>query len=207
MRVSKLMASLLLGPAVFGLVTLPGCGTAPATPAETAELNATSEMRLKTLEDGNPSLKPLVDQSYAYAIVPEVTKGGLGISAGGGKGVVYVEQGKYWGSCQTQFVDLGLTAGAETYTELVLFSDKASFDTFVDSGVKFDSAASATAIQAGVTVKPKYEKGSALLVYNTKGLMFDASVGGQQFTTKPMTVTPGAAPKMQGSPTTVPSAS
>jgi lipid-binding SYLF domain-containing protein len=200
MRFPKLMAAMILVPTSVGLVALPGCSTAPATQAQTEDLNATAMSRLQVIEHDNSSVADLVKNSYAYAMIPEVGKGGAGISAGGGKGVVY-ENGKYWGTCQTQFVDGGLTLGAETYTELVVFQTKDAFNSFIGSGVKFDSAASATAIQAGVTVKPKYENGSALLTYNTKGLMFDASVGAQQFTTLPAITKTGPAPAM---PTTGP---
>jgi lipid-binding SYLF domain-containing protein len=195
MRISKFMAALVLGPAVIGLVTLPGCGTAPSTPAQTAEIDATAKTNLEVLRNQDPSVGQLIDSSYAYAVLPEVGKGGIGISGGGGKGVVY-EQGKYWGVCQTQFGDVGLTLGGETYSELVVFRTKAAFDNFTNAGLKFDTAASATAIQAGVTVKPKFENDAALLTYNTKGLMLDASIGAQQFTAKPANTVTGPAPKM-----------
>jgi lipid-binding SYLF domain-containing protein len=201
MRVSKFMAALILGPATFGLVTLSGCGTSPSTPQQTAEINATAETNLQVLRNQDPSVGQAIDQAYAYAVLPEVGKGGVGVSGGGGKGVVY-EQGKYWGVCQTQFGDVGLTLGGETYSELVLFRTKAAFDNFTNAGLKFDSAASATAIQAGVTVKPKFENDTALLTYNTKGLMLDASIGAQQFTAKPEKTMTGPAPKM--SPTSQP---
>ncbi len=191
MRFTKYMAALILSSASVGLVTLPGCSTAPPTAVDTQNLNTTAMARLAVMETSNPSLTSAVKSSYGYALLPEVGKGGLIIEGGGGKGVVYLTQAgpdKYYGTCQVEMGGVGLTAGGETYTELLLFKDQAAFDKFTDSGIQFAAGASATAIQAGANVVPSYSNGVAVFVSDTKGFMVDASIGGQQFTVKPVVV-------------------
>ena len=201
MRFSKLFAAMILVPTSVGLVTLPGCSTAPPTAVDTQNLNTTAMASLATMENSNPTLTDAVKAAYGYALLPSVGKGGVVIEGGGGKGVVYlIKTGadKYYGTCQVEMGGVGLTLGGETYTELLLFKDQAAFDKFTDSGLQFAAGASATAIQAGTTVVPSYSNGVAVFISNTKGLMVDASIGGQQFTVKPDVVKTTTPPPTTG---------
>jgi lipid-binding SYLF domain-containing protein len=106
------------------------------------------------------------------------------------------EHGKYYGTAQLNMGGVGITAGGESFTELLVFQDEAAFDNFTDNRLQFEATASAVAIRANASATPNFVKGVAVFKYNAKGLMFDASVGGQQFTVKPAKTMPTTAPAM-----------
>ncbi len=196
MKAAKLCLALLFVPATAGLMTMTGCATAPATESEKADLAVQGKTDLTVIEHDDPSIKSLIDQSYGYAIFPDIGKGGIGITGGGGAGSVY-ERGQYYGTSQLTLGGGGLAVGGETYTELLVFKDKAAFDNFTNSGLKFDAKASAVAIHANAAATPSFANGIAVFTYNTKGLMLDASIGGQQFTVKPAKTMTTDAPTIQ----------
>ena len=76
---------------------------------------------------------------------------------------------------------IGFQAGGQAYSELVLFEDQASLDTFKKGNFEFSAQATAVAVTAGASANAKYEKGVMVLTIAKGGLMYEASVGGQKF--------------------------
>jgi len=113
-------------------------------------------------------------------VFPTVGKGGLGVGGAGGRGIVY-EQGNAIGYTTLSQATIGLQIGGQSYSELILFENKAAFDRFTRG--EWAPAAQATAVAAasGAGANAKYNDGVAIFVMNQKGLMGEASVGGQKF--------------------------
>jgi lipid-binding SYLF domain-containing protein len=195
MKAAKLCLAVMFSAAGAGVVTMPGCASSPDTRAQISDLALQGKTDIRVIEHDDPSITNLVNNSYGYAIFPDIGKGGVGIEGGGGYGDVF-EQGKYYGTSELTMGGVGITAGGETYTELLVFRTKEAFSNFTNSGLKFDAAASAVAIRANATATPIFVNDVAVFKYNTKGLMFDASVGGQQFTVKPAKTMTTTAPAM-----------
>jgi lipid-binding SYLF domain-containing protein len=144
------------------------------------------------------------NNSYAYAVLPNVGKGGLGVGAAHGSGRVY-EQGKYVGNVKMNQVSIGLQAGGQAFSQIVFFEDKRSFDEFRRGEFEFDATVQAVAITASATASAgssgtnagaaggkndaatagNYRKGLAVFTVAKGGLMYQAAVGGQKFKYKP----------------------
>jgi lipid-binding SYLF domain-containing protein len=92
------------------------------------------------------------------------------------------EQGKLIGYADVSAGTIGLQAGGETFSELILFKDKNALDKFVNNQLAFDAKASAVAIKPGVAAAARYSDGVAIFARTTGGLMVEAAVGGQKFT-------------------------
>jgi lipid-binding SYLF domain-containing protein len=210
--------SLLFVPPALALLALAGCGSAPATPAEKADLTDDGQTRLRGLERDNPDLKATVDNSYGYAIFPSIAKGGLVFEAASGQGVVY-EQNQYIGFAHLTLVNFGAVIGGEDYTELLVFKTKDAMADFEANRLKFDATASAVALKAGARADAKFVNDVAAFTKSNSGFDIDASIGGQQFTftrdpsvappaaTPPATPIPPAAPAVPpAAPPTVPPA-
>ena len=132
---------------------------------------------------------------------------GLGIGGAYGKGQVY-RDGKVTGTTKLTKVTIGFQAGGQAFSQIIFFKDKRAYDEFTSGEFAFDAQASAVAITAGAqasagttggatagaTAGPKtgayaetsYHRGMAVFVHTKGGLMYEAAIGGQKFSFKPL---------------------
>ncbi|UZD22219.1 YSC84-related protein [Algoriphagus halophytocola] len=128
----------------------------------------------------DPGMQDLFDSSYGYIILPNVGKGGLGIGGAAGNGVAF-QGGKQVGYAKMTQVTIGFQAGGQAYSEVVFFEDSAAFDRFKANNVEMSAQVSAVAAASGASANAKYIDGVAVFTRTKGGLMYEASVGGQQF--------------------------
>jgi len=154
----------------------------------------------------SPSVQPYFKNAYGYAVFPTVGKGGLGIGGAYGKGQVY-RDGKVTGTTKLAKVTIGFQAGGQAFSQIIFFQDKRAYDDFTSGEFAFDAQASAVAITAGAQAsagttgatagasagpktgayaKTSYYKGMAIFVHAKGGLMYEAAIGGQKFSFKPL---------------------
>ena len=125
-------------------------------------------------------MKSLFENSYAYAIFPNVGKGGIGIGGAAGNGVVY-EKGSIIGKAKLTQVSVGFQFGGQAYREVIFFESKADLGRFKDNKIEFSAQASAVAVNAGASANVKYANGVMIFTQEKGGLMYEASIGGQKF--------------------------
>lgn len=159
---------------------LVGCATAPASRAEQDTLLAEASSTMQQMRAQDPSLAELVRRGYGYAVFPKVTKGGLIVGGAHGQGVVY-EQGRHIGYSDLSQASVGLQAGAQTFSELLVFEDKAALDRFKAGSLNFGADASAVVLESGVATNATFVDGVAVVVSPIGGAMLEASIGGQKF--------------------------
>jgi len=158
-----------------------GCETAPKTEAQRENLVDEAKTTLSSMQNVDPTLASFLDRAYGYAIFPNVGKGGLVAGGAYGKGDVY-EQGKFIGYADLRQGTVGLQAGGQNFSELIVFENKAALDRFTNNQFQFAANASAVALKPGVSKSASFDKGVAVFTHPKGGLMFEAAVGGQQFT-------------------------
>jgi lipid-binding SYLF domain-containing protein len=163
---------------VAGLLV--GCATAPASRAEQDALLTQATSSLQQMRAENPSVSELVRRGYGYAVFPEVTKGGLVVGGAYGRGVVY-EQGRHVGYSDLSQASLGLQAGGQTFSELLVFENKGALDRFKTGSLTFGADASAVILESGVATNVTFVDGVAVVVRPIGGAMVEASIGGQKF--------------------------
>src|SRR2546430_10186026 len=71
----------------------------------------------------------LFTNSYGYAVFPTIGKAGLVVGGAHGTGRVYAH-GKYVGDTSMTQVSVGIQAGGQAYSHIILFQDKRAFDEF-----------------------------------------------------------------------------
>ncbi len=157
-----------------------GCATAPEKSMSKAVLSAEVEETIAIFKEKDPKIERFFDKSYGYAVLPKVFKGAIGIGGAYGKGEVY-EQGKMVGYCSMSQATLGLSLGGEYFREIVFFRDKIDLDRFKAGKYTFSAQVTGVAATAGAAAKADYQSGMAVFITTDKGLMFDASLGGQKF--------------------------
>ncbi|NVJ87542.1 MAG: hypothetical protein HWE15_14640 [Algoriphagus sp.] len=137
------------------------------------------EAKSEFLED-DPGMSELFNSSYGYIILPNVGKGGLGVGGAAGNGVAY-EHGKHIGYARMTQVTIGFQAGGQAYSEIVFFEDKEAWERFKNGKIEMAAQVSAVAAAAGASADAKYVDGVMVFTRTKGGLMYEASVGGQQF--------------------------
>ena len=118
--------------------------------------------------------------SYGYIILPNVGKGAWGVGAAAGNGVAF-ENGKHIGFARMTQLTIGFQAGGQAYSEVVFFETKEAFERFKEGKIEMSAQVSAVAAASGASANAKYNEGVLVFTRTKKGLMYEASVGGQQF--------------------------
>ena len=130
-------------------------------------------------------MQSLFDNAAGYVIFPNVGKGGLGIGAAAGNGVVY-EDGAMVGMAKLSQLSIGFQAGGQAYREVIFFESKSELERFKASRFEFSAQASAVAATEGASANVKYTDGVMVFTMQKGGLMYEASIGGQKFDFKGM---------------------
>lgn len=125
-------------------------------------------------------MKNLFDYAYAYVILPNVGKGGIGIGGAAGNGAVF-QKGSLIGMAKMTQVTIGFQWGGQAYREVIFFETKADLDRFKENRLELSAQASAVAATAGASANVKYKDGVMIFTQAKGGLMYEASIGGQKF--------------------------
>lgn len=125
-------------------------------------------------------MQSLFTNSYGYVIFPNVGKGAIGIGGAAGNGIVF-EKGTPVGSAKMKQVSIGFQFGGQAYREVIFFENEAALDRFKQNNFEFAAQASAVAVDKGASTNVKYRDGVMVFTQEKKGLMYEASIGGQKF--------------------------
>jgi lipid-binding SYLF domain-containing protein len=167
--------------AAFTLTALlAGCNISPQKPEAKAVLDAQAAEAIAVMKEKDPSIDRFFRDSYGYAVLPKVFKGGIWAGGAYGKGMVY-EKGQMIGYCDMSQATLGFTFGGEYFREIIFFREKPDMDKFRAEEYTFAAQATAVALKSGAAAKADYKDGMAVFAVTDKGLMVDASIGGQKF--------------------------
>jgi lipid-binding SYLF domain-containing protein len=125
-------------------------------------------------------MQSLFENSYGYVLFPNVGKGAIGIGGAAGNGIVF-EKRTPVGSAKLKQVSIGFQFGGQVYREVIFFENKAALDRFQQNNFEFAAQASAVAVTKGASANVKYRDGVLVFTQEKKGLMYEASIGGQKF--------------------------
>jgi lipid-binding SYLF domain-containing protein len=131
----------------------------------------------------DPGIAQLMKDAAGYAVFARVGKVGFILAGGHGDGEVF-EKGKVVGVATITLGNIGLTVGAQEFSELLIFKDAAAFERFKQNKFEFAASASAVIVKAGASKDARYHDGVAVFTRPTVGAMAEASLGGQKFNVK-----------------------
>ena len=180
-------------------VSLLGCNLATADDYDTA---------LADFHAANGT-KDYFIQSYGYAVFPTVGKGGIGLGGAYGKGRVY-RGATHMGDTSMVQLSIGFQLGGQAYSQIIFFQNKEAYDRFTSGSFEFGAEASAVALTLGAQAKAgttgasasgnessvgdasvagHWATGMAVFTLAKGGLMYEASIGGQKFSFRPLAQT------------------
>ena len=178
-------------------------GVLLALTGTTAQAAATVEKCKETLgkfkQLGN--VPELLAESYGYAVLPTIGKGGIGIGGAGGTGCVFAG-GKHTGKISMGQITIGWQLGGQAYSQIILFKNADVYNDFIKGQFEFGADATAVAltygVAAGATTKGasasagdtravgSWKRGMAVFTLVKGGLMYEVSIGSQKFNFKPL---------------------
>lgn len=131
----------------------------------------------------NPENKTLGDKAAGVLVFPRVTKGGIGVGAEFGEGVLQAN-GKTVGYYSVGAGSVGLTLGLAKHSEIIMFMTKDSLNKFTSSnGWSIGADAGITVVSGGAsgTYDTQTQQKPILgFVFAEKGLIGDLSFEGSK---------------------------
>ncbi len=178
--------TLALSLALGSLPIFTGCAAQRIGTAEQQdEFEREIRIALDKMVAADPGLRAWIDDSYGYAAFPEVGKGGAIVGGAYGQGMVY-ELGSAIGTSALSQASVGFQLGGQTFKEVIFFEDKTALDKFTTGRFEFSANASAVAVESGASSAADFYDGMAVFTMPNGGLMFEAAIGGQKFTYRPL---------------------
>ncbi len=173
--------------AVVMLVVLPLMllSPVPGRAEEKKTLAAKTEAAIELFKKTDSKIAKLFSDAAGYAVFPKVAKGAAGIGAAQGNGQVFAK-GKLIGTASLTQVTIGLQLGGQTYSEVIFFETTEALEDFKASKLALSAQVSAVAAAEGASANAKYQQGVLVFTLAKEGLMYEASVGGQQFKFTPL---------------------
>ncbi len=138
------------------------------------------ESTIERFKNADEGINSFFNDAYGYVVFPKIRKGGMGVGGSAGKGKLF-EKGKYIGDVKVKQLTVGFQLGVQAFSEIIFFKDKLDFLNFKRGNFEFGAQASAVAIKKGVAKSTSYNNGVAVFVKPLKGLMYEATIGGQKF--------------------------
>jgi len=140
---------------------------------------------IKMFQKKDKSSAKFFKSAVGYAVFSNVGKGGLGLGGMNGDGVLF-EGGKPIGYTELTAITIGFQAGGQAFREIIFFQNKKVLENFKNGDLKFNAQVSAVAVTAGASADANYKNGVVVFTMAKGGLMYEASVGGQKFSYKPL---------------------
>ena len=171
--------------AALALSLFSGCATSPGSESGKTDLKVDAGQTIAAAKKNDPTLKRFFDESAGYAIFPSVGKGAIGVGGAYGRGVLYVK-GQPVGYCDLTQATVGLQLGGQAYSEIIFFETANNVEDFKSGNFAFSAQATAVALKSVAGANAKYASGVAVFTCDEAGLMYEASIGGQKFSYKPL---------------------
>jgi lipid-binding SYLF domain-containing protein len=128
----------------------------------------------------DPSIDAFFRRSVAYVVFPGIGKGGLGIGAAHGTGILF-ENGGAVGKVSMNQVSVGVQAGGQEFSQIVFYQTEKTVAELKLGKAELAGNLSAVALKQGAAADAQFKNGVAVFTATKGGLMLEASVGGQKF--------------------------
>ena len=176
--------SLFLFGLTAGFATAQGWDPATAS-SKMKERVERADQSINDFKTDDPAIQRFFGSAYGYAVFPRVRKGALGVGGARGSGILYRQGVPTRRARLTQYT-LGLQVGGKVYSEIIFFRDQAAYERFDAGDFAFSAQATAVVLDDGAGSTADYADDVAVFIHEKTGLLFEASVGGQNFSTRPL---------------------
>jgi lipid-binding SYLF domain-containing protein len=138
---------------------------------------------LARLKERIPRTEQFFEEAYGYAVLPSVTRVGIGFGAAYGRGLV-VEGDQLIGRTGFGQFTSGIQAGAKVFSLVVFFKDQEALQYFKEGRLQFMGQAGLALGAWGANGTPSYNEGVAIFAVTRIGLMGEFTISGARFSYK-----------------------
>jgi lipid-binding SYLF domain-containing protein len=128
----------------------------------------------------DPGIEEFFRSSAGYVVFPSVGKGGLGIGAARGTGILFQGNAPI-GKVTMSQVSIGAQAGGQEFSQVIFYQTQDRVTELKGGKAQLAGNLSAVALNKGAAATTKFTNGVAVFTATKGGLMLEASVGGQKF--------------------------
>jgi lipid-binding SYLF domain-containing protein len=147
----------------------------PGNEQQVAAAEAVARMR-----DRIPRSHAFFDDAYGYAILPAVTRIGVGFGGAYGRGIVVEGDNVIGDTSFWQFTG-GIQAGAKYFSMVIFFRDKQALEYYKQQRLQFLGQAGVALATIGANGTPAYNEGVAIITVTRFGLMGEFTYSGGKF--------------------------
>jgi lipid-binding SYLF domain-containing protein len=171
---------------VFAISSLTGLMFAKKAAAASAkEIDIKVDAALENFVKTVGGSKKFLEEASGVLVFPEVLKAGFGIGGEYGEGALRIA-GKTVGYYSTAAASVGLQAGAQSKTVIMVFLDKNELEKFRKSNgwqVGVDGSVALVTLGAGASLDTMNIKDPVVgFIFNNKGLMYNLTLEGSKIT-------------------------
>lgn len=166
---------------VLGVAFLGACSTTPGSKSDRDALGSEVKTTIALFKRTDAGVAKLFDSAHGYAVFPSIGKGAVGVGGAYGRGEVF-ERGQMIGYCDVSQGSIGLQIGGQSYRQVIFFESHNALAKFKYNEFTLAANASAVAADSGSAATNNYSDGVLIFTMSRGGLMYEASIGGQQFT-------------------------
>ncbi|OIP93620.1 MAG: hypothetical protein AUK55_08105 [Syntrophobacteraceae bacterium CG2_30_61_12] len=185
MRITKVFPVVIVGLLLMNSMAAADWGTGEKATTEVAGSGGEIQQTIDKIKKEYPEIDAYLAEAYAYAVFPSIKKAGLGIGGAQGDGSVF-QGGSQVGKVRLRQLTVGLQGGLQAFCEMIFFKDEASFAKFKDGKTELNAQASAVVLRKGMSGNTTYSDGLAVFTVTLKGLMYEATIGGQRLKYEPL---------------------
>lgn len=171
---------------IAAIVGFAACASSPPTRATSDNLEQQARATLGEMRAKDPSITDVLNNTYAYAVFPDVGKAGaVGVGGAYGHGILF-EHGQPTGYVTIEQGSVGAELGGETFAELLVLRNANDVQTLKGGHFDLGVGADAVALKEGAAATATFRKGRAVFVMPRGGLMVDVSLKGQRIDYQPL---------------------
>jgi lipid-binding SYLF domain-containing protein len=168
---------------VIGLLALVHNGTAMAEwqpdPEDRRQVRAAAA--IEKIRAAQPATEWYFEEAHGYAVLPSITRAGLGFGGAYGRGFV-IEQDALIGTTGYWQFTSGLQGGIKNFVMVIFFKDAEALAAFKERKLQFMGQAGIAFANMGADATPGYSSGVAVFTLTNLGLMAEFTVSGAKFT-------------------------
>jgi lipid-binding SYLF domain-containing protein len=174
-------AVLILCVALIGTIGIVGNGFA----YDAEQLDAKVAVSLEEFGDEFKNSQDVIDNSVGILVCPKISKVGLGVGLERGACALQID-GKTHEYYRAASASAGLTAGIQSYTQIMAFNEQDALDKFrnrrAEWEVGVDGSVAVATKGAGATINTSTLANPIVaIVFGQKGLMGDLSIAGSRY--------------------------
>lgn len=128
----------------------------------------------------DPSMEALFEDTYGYAIFPNLGKGAFILGFSAGRGLVW-QNSELIGEARLREASLGLQIGGQAFQLVIFYDNDEAFSRLKANKLEFRAQAAALADNKGASTKLAMAEGIQVFAKPKKGIMGEVAVGGQKF--------------------------